>query len=92
MNTAGRPTTVQSTTEELLIRTLSSDISSLQHGNQAPVPEHVTAHFTEQTEEEAQPHPHHSSAFGVIVALLVVVGLGYALYLYLTPYIIGGVV
>ncbi len=92
MNTAGRPTIVPSTTEELLIRTLSSDVSSLQHGNQTPVPEHVTAHFTEQPEQETQPHPHHSSSFGIIVTLLVVTGLGYALYLYLIPYIIGGVV
>jgi hypothetical protein len=92
MNTAGRPTVVQNTTEELLIRTLSSDISSLQHGNPSPVAEHITTHFAEQAAEETLPAPHHGSALGIIIAVLVLGGLGTALYYFLLPYIVGGVI
>lgn len=85
---AGRPTTAAiSTTQEVLLRTLASDVAALQHGNQAPTPQQYTTRISTPGDEETADVSHADSGrtIRLVLALLFLAGVGIAMYYFVYP-------
>lgn len=78
-------TTLAATTQEVLLRTLTSDIASIQHGDQTPVPVHYTAQFSEKNESSAPTDPNAHKGLHLILALLFLAAVGVGFYYYVYP-------
>jgi hypothetical protein len=90
MNITQPATTVANNTQEVTLRTLTSDISSLEHGSQTPVPERLTAHFTPAAEPGDEPaRHHHTHLLHILLTILVLGLLSAGIYRYVYPYLVG---
>ena len=88
MNTT--QTTTASNEQEVTLRTLTSDIASLQRGSATPQPEQLTAHFASSAADTATNEPsHHTGIMHIIVTIVILLAIGVAVYWFVTPYLIG---
>lgn len=82
--------TAASNEQEVLLRTLTSDVASLQRGNATPQPEQLTAHFAAAAPEASLDQgSHHAGISHVIVTIAILLVIGAALYWFVSPYITG---
>jgi hypothetical protein len=91
MNIVRQQTTVAETTQEILLRTLASDIASLEHGNTLPVAERMTTHFAAPEDTEVAKKSGSHAIFRIILTIVVLGVLGFGIYRFVYPYIVGGV-
>ena len=87
MNITPQSTTVASNTQEVLLRTRASDAASLEHGNQVPAPEQLTARFAPNQTDEERPVGTHSSGLRLVIILLVLAAVGALVYFVVYPYL-----
>lgn len=91
MNIAPQRTTVIDTTQEVLLRTLASDVTSLEHGNQTPTAEHLTARFTPSVNTTSNPSGHSSGVIHVVLAVVFLLAVAATIYFFVYPHLRGGV-
>ncbi len=85
MNITPQSTTVADNTQEVLLRTLASDIASLEHGSQIPTAQHLTARFSPEADDTsalAAPKSHHTLHTVLVILFLALVGAGIYFYIY----------
>lgn len=92
MNITPQHTTVADNTQEVLLRTLASDVASLEHGSQTPTAEHLTARFTPPAENTSSPDGHHSSAVHIVLVVVFLLVIAAVIYFFVYPHLRGGVV
>ncbi len=90
MNIVRQQTTVADTTQEVLLRTLASDIASLEHGSALPVAEHLTARFAAPEDTTSTGAPRSHAGLRIILVILVLGAVGFGIYRFVYPYIVGG--
>ena len=77
-------------TQEVLLRTRASDAASVEHGNQIPLAEQVTAHFAPAQNEDV-PIGNHSHTSKIVIILLVIATLIGLVYFVVYPYLTNSV-
>ena len=88
MNIAARPTTVITTAQEINLRTLATDIASLEHGSQAPAPEHLTAEVSAETEQETvQLTRQRAAGAHLLLTLFILLAIAGVVYFVVWPYV-----
>jgi hypothetical protein len=92
MNIVRQQTTVASTTQEILLRTLASDIASLEHGSSTPKAEQITAQFTPSEDSAPLEAPRSHAALRTILIIVMLGVLGFGIYRFVYPYITGEVI
>ncbi len=71
---------------------MTSDIASLEHGNQGPVATRLITHPSELLPQDSVALPKRGiSVVRLILALLFLAAVGMGMYLYVYPYVIGSV-
>lgn len=85
-------TTPAASGQDVALRTLASDIASLERGDQAPTPERVTTHPSEAIQEDAvKIQKEGVSVVRLLLAIVFLISVGVAIYIYVYPHIIEAV-
>ncbi len=91
MNITPQRTTVVDTTQEVLLRTLASDVTSLEHGSQTPTAEHLTARFNPSVNTASSSSGHNSGVIHIVLAIVFLLAVAAAIYFFVYPHLRGGV-
>jgi len=81
-------TTTSLPSQEISLRTMISDVKSLERGNQAPIAEHIQVKSSEPIQQDTVKVPRGSiSVFRLILAIIFLICVGVGMYYYVYPYV-----